>query len=52
MYNSKEMLELLMGAGYQFFTSSEKEIVRKIKETCCYIAPNYKEVRKSQTSNK
>jgi len=29
---------LLRKAGYYFYTSSEKEIVRSIKETACYLA--------------
>jgi len=29
---------LLRKAGYYFYTSSEKEIVRSIKETACYVA--------------
>jgi len=34
-----EHLQLLLRkAGYYFYTSSEKEVVRSIKETACYVA--------------
>lgn len=36
---------LLRKAGYYFYTSAEKEIVRAIKESACYVAfdPNKEE---------
>jgi len=37
------MMKLLMGEGNSFTTSAEKEIVRSIKETVCYVAQNFKE---------
>jgi centractin len=44
---------LLRKAGYYFYTSAEKEVVRSIKETACYIAfdPN-KEEELLESNNK
>merc|ERR1712080_36692 len=33
----------LTHAGYNFTTSAEREIVRDIKEKCCYVSENYNE---------
>jgi centractin len=42
----------LRKAGYNLHTSAEKEVVRMIKEKCCYIAMNpakeEKEVKESE----
>jgi len=36
------LMRLLMERDYCFITSAEREIVRDIKETCCYVAYDYK----------
>jgi len=46
---------LLRKSGYYFYTSSEFEVVRSIKETCCYVAfdPNKEEeLLESEKTNK
>jgi len=35
---TEHLQQLLRRSGYYFYTSAEKEVVRRIKETACYIA--------------
>lgn len=35
------LVTTLSESGYSFTTSAERDIVRDIKETICYVAPNY-----------
>jgi actin-related protein len=36
---TNHLLQLLRRSGYSFHTTSEFEIVKKIKEKWCYVAP-------------
>lgn len=36
---TNHLMNLLRRAGYIFHTTAEFEIVKKIKEKCCYVAP-------------
>jgi len=47
---SEYMIKILTESGHAMSSSSEKEIVRHMKETCCYVCPDglSEEVRKAQ----
>jgi centractin len=36
---TNHLMQLLRRSGYSFHTTAEFEIVKKIKERCCYVAP-------------
>merc|ERR1711890_576 len=40
---TRYLSRILTHAGYNFTTSAEREIVRDIKEKCCYVSENYNE---------
>lgn len=42
------LMKIMHNCGYKFTTSAEKEIVRDIKETLCFIAIDYEEELKKQ----
>ena len=46
------LLQLLQEVGQSFSTATEKDVIRDIKEKCCYIADDYaKELRESKESS-
>ncbi|EPY53519.1 actin-like protein Arp1 [Schizosaccharomyces cryophilus OY26] len=53
-YGGKDITEYLQlqlrQLGYRFVTSAETEIVREIKEACCYVSPNFQTEEKTHSS--
>ncbi|EPX71375.1 actin-like protein Arp1 [Schizosaccharomyces octosporus yFS286] len=53
-YGGKDVTEFLQlqlrQLGYRFVTSAEAEIVREIKEACCYVSPNFQTEEKTNSS--
>jgi len=45
------MQKLLLETGESFTSSAEQEIVRSIKETCCYVAQNWDEEKAEAASS-
>ena len=49
---TEHLQTLLRKAGYVFHTSAEKEVVRLVKESVCYIATDNKREEKEWQTNK